>query len=105
MDQPKQPPDPSMPDPEDMGCGVKTIWETPLGDKFYPFCADHDKAWLAAYAGLNPNKSSLPDDWQLLKGMVSVAGWNPWLWVRAIGFFSLARIYGAVKWPKPKGRV
>lgn len=103
MDEPKQPPDPSIPDPEDMGCGVKTIWETSLGDKFFKSCSDHDKAWLAAYAGINPDSSSWNADKALFKGMLAASGWNPLLWFRAVAFFGLARAYGVFRWPRPKG--
>lgn len=102
-DEPRQPPDPSMPDPEDLGCGVKKIWETSLGDKFYSACRDHDLAYMARVAGVNSDTSSWGADKALLRGMLSAAGWNPWLWFRAVTFFGLARIYGALGgWPKPK---
>lgn len=103
-DEPRQPPDPSMPDPEDLGCGVSWLWETPLGDKFYYACRNHDLAYIRQARGDTSYPSSKTVDSVLLSEMLDAARGSPWLKARAYFFYGLARAYGALGgWHKPKG--
>lgn len=95
----RTPPDPSMPDPEDMGCGTRTIWETPRGDPFYNACAAHDAAYNAQSSGLTNEPSSAKADKALLTMMLEATDGGWWYTVRAYTFYGLARVYGMFSWP------
>lgn len=89
-----------MPDPDDMGCGVRTIWETPMGDPFYHACAAHDAAYNAQAAGLTNAPNSRAADSALLRMMLSAADGSWYLTARAYAFYAMARGYGIVGWPR-----
>jgi hypothetical protein len=101
-DEPQQPPDPSMPDPEDLGCGVSWLWETPRGDKFYYACRNHDIAYERQARGDTSYPNSRLVDSVLLSEMLDAAHGSLLLKLKAYLFCGLARTYGIWGWKKPE---